>query len=116
MSKVIADNKGSFKRAANLLSRWAEEAYLEGDYEKATSLDRSADRLRIHLKEMDEEATRLNKWEVLTRSPFQTMDDLLRDAHEKGNAPALCSLGCRVELDGKCPHGYRSIVRAIGLI
>ena len=27
-----------------------------------------------------------------------------------------CPEGCEVEPDGKCPHGYRSVARVLGLI
>ncbi len=31
-------------------------------------------------------------------------------------APALCTEGCEVELDGTCPHGCPSIILAAGMI
>lgn len=30
--------------------------------------------------------------------------------------PALCSDGCEVEPDGRCPHGHPSVLIALGLV
>jgi len=32
------------------------------------------------------------------------------------NAPTACPHGCEVEPDGRCPHGYRSILLLLGVI
>lgn len=30
--------------------------------------------------------------------------------------PAMCSEGCEVELDGACPHGFKSLALHMGVV
>jgi hypothetical protein len=40
----------------------------------------------------------------------------LEDFVSEGIVPALCTEGCEVEPDGRCPHGCPSILLALGMI
>ena len=43
---------------------------------------------------------------------IEELGDVLFDSVQ----PAMCSDGCEVEPDGKCPHGFPSISLALGII
>lgn len=53
------------------------------------------------------------KYDVTDDAGFQ---EALEEATMDDGCPAMCSEGCYVEPDGKCPHGGPSLLRAMGMI
>lgn len=60
--------------------------------------------------------TRMTIKEFLEQDGRELVDILEAVTMEEENAPALCTEGCEVEPDGKCPHGNPSILVAAGMI
>ncbi len=60
-------------------------------------------------------ATRLSIKEVAANEGVP-VDNLLEEYVLESVVPACCSEGCEVEPDGTCPHGYPSIMLALGVI
>jgi ketopantoate reductase len=57
----------------------------------------------------------LKEW--LAQNGYASADDALAEYSELDSVyPALCSEGCQVEPDGRCPHGAPSLLLALGLI
>jgi hypothetical protein len=57
----------------------------------------------------------LNEW--LAENGYASAEDALAGYSELDSVyPALCSEGCEVEPDGRCPHGAPSLLLALGLI
>ena len=43
--------------------------------------------------------------------------DILKDVMEDvRHCPAMCSEGCEVEMDGRCPHGFPSLALHLGVV
>ena len=57
----------------------------------------------------------LKEW--LAQNGYASADDALAEYRQLDGAyPAICSEGCEVEPDGRCPHGAPSLLLALGLI
>ena len=54
--------------------------------------------------------------EVAQEEGFDSIDELLNQYGSESVMPACCEEGCRVEPDGKCPHGHFSILIEFGII
>jgi hypothetical protein len=55
--------------------------------------------------------------EWLEQNGYSSIDEALACYCEPdGVYPALCSEGCEVEPDGRCPHGGRSLLLVAGLV
>lgn len=67
--------------------------------------------IRFDAGAMDHEARRLPLADVIAAEGFDDLHDALADWGWDSVVPSLCSLGCRVEQDGWCPHGYPSVVQ-----
>ena len=62
---------------------------------------------------------RISVKEALDLPETATEDEVIKEAESyfwDGVMPACCEARCRVEPDGKCPHGHPSIMIAMGLI
>jgi hypothetical protein len=42
--------------------------------------------------------------------------EIIAEAMKEGVAPTSCPEGCVVELDGTCPHDFKSLILEWGLI
>lgn len=42
--------------------------------------------------------------------------EIIAEAMRDGVAPTKCPEGCVVELDGICPHNFKSLILELGLI
>ena len=58
--------------------------------------------------------TEIRKHEIEFISSFS--DDDIEDLVMDSIVPTICPEGCEVEPDGKCPHGYSSVLLLLGLI
>lgn len=47
---------------------------------------------------------------------YEDVMDMLEEYIHEGMVPACCTLGCRVEPDGICPCGNRSIFLVAGIM
>jgi hypothetical protein len=57
----------------------------------------------------------LEEW--LAQNGYASAADALAKYSESDPVyPALCSEGCEVEPDGRCPHGAPSLLLALGLV
>jgi len=54
--------------------------------------------------------------EVLALEGYASLEEWLEEHMLDDAAPACCSEGCEVEPDGRCPHGFPSILLAAGFI
>lgn len=62
-------------------------------------------------------AHKLTVEEVLANGGYEDTLELVEEIMmDERHAPALCSAGCEVEPDGRCPHGYPSILIELGMI
>jgi len=61
------------------------------------------------------DAKRMTVKEVAKREGMDVME-LLENATFDGACPACCTEGCEVEPDGRCEHGFPSVLLASGLI
>lgn len=48
--------------------------------------------------------------------PNALLEEFGEDELLDGSVPTRCPEGCMVEPDGQCPHGYKSVLLAAGLI
>lgn len=60
------------------------------------------------------EALPLN--EVIMNHGYESLEDMLHDAMTDADCPTLCPQLCVVEADGKCEHGFKSILLHLNLI
>ena len=63
--------------------------------------------MRLTLDEWKQQEGITTETEILER---------LDEVFANGTAPALCSDGCKTDIDNVCPHGHPSILIAIGLV
>lgn len=54
--------------------------------------------------------------EVMEDYGFESIQDMTEAFMFESIVPACCSHGCEVEPDGKCEHGYNSILIEIGIV
>lgn len=53
----------------------------------------------------------------LERNEGCDAQDILEDVMcDTRHCPAMCSDGCEVEVDGKCPHGFPSLALHMGVV
>ena len=44
-------------------------------------------------------------------------EDILEEMiFDERHCPAMCSDGCEVEVDGTCPHGFKSLALHMGVV
>jgi hypothetical protein len=54
--------------------------------------------------------------EVTELYGFNDIIDLIEVAMDEGAVPSMCPMGCRTEPDGKCQHGFASILLTVNII
>jgi len=59
---------------------------------------------------------RLRVTEYLEMNGYLDLEEWCEENLLADEAPAMCSEGCIVEPDGRCPHGFPSLPLAAGLI
>lgn len=59
---------------------------------------------------------KLSLREVAENYGYDDTMELLEAASSDSVVPSLCEDGCEVEPDGRCEHGYPSVLLAAGLI
>jgi len=61
---------------------------------------------------------KLSTEETLERSGFSDLNEIMKEnmTGTMIGVPAMCSEGCKVEMDGMCPHGNPSILRGNALV
>lgn len=59
---------------------------------------------------------RLKLREVAENEGYADEYELLEAAASDSVCPSVCEEGCQVEPDGRCEHGYPSVLLAAGLI
>lgn len=69
------------------------------------------------IRSMEMENTKpLSLREVAKRNGHTSIEDFLEVAASDSVVPSLCPLGCQTEPDGKCEHGFESVLLAYGII
>lgn len=61
-------------------------------------------------------AERISLKQLAEMEDFAEVDDMVCHYGNESVVPAVCSEGCKVEPDGRCPHGFPSLFLAMGLI
>lgn len=61
-------------------------------------------------------AERISVGKALKNAGIETGEVLASVYEDEASVPACCSEGCVVEADGECPHGFPSVILAMGLI
>jgi len=61
-------------------------------------------------------AHRISVPKLLQVEGYEDLEEFLNEVGFDSVQPALCSEGCQVEPDGRCPHGFPSILLALGYI
>jgi hypothetical protein len=65
--------------------------------------------------EMEEvKAKKVSIQQALQEAGYDSMVDLMEQ--DPLTYPACCSQGCEVEMDGRCEHGFPSVVLASGMV
>ena len=62
-------------------------------------------------------AHKISVREVLDNEGYNDVTELLEEViFDTRHCPAMCSEGCEVEVDGVCPHGFRSLALEVGVV
>lgn len=61
-------------------------------------------------------AVRIKAGEALLNAGIDMSEEGWQDELMDSIVPACCSEGCEVEPDGKCSHGFPSVLLAMGVI